>query len=476
MVPITFNEDLFVGKPNMKLRRQAADIMSAALRAVDPAEAVRRFVHRRGNIVRIGLDACDLRTVRRVFVVGGGKAAAPMASALEQVIGDRITAGLVTVKYGHTAPLQRVRLVEAGHPLPDAAGQQGAEAILDLVRDAGKEDLVMCLISGGGSALLPAPAAGVTLDDKIKATDLLLRSGATIQETNTVRKHLSRIKGGWLAHAAAPAAVVVLILSDVVGNALDAIASGPAVPDPTTFGDALAIVERYRLEQRMPRAVMEHLRRGAAGAVPETPKPGHSAFRRVQTVIVGSNELAATAASAKARALGFRTLILTTFLEGEAREAARVFASVARSVQSSKVPLVPPACLIAGGETTVTVRGQGKGGRCQEFALAAALAMAGWRDALVAAFGTDGTDGPTDAAGAIAEGATVARARALGLDAWRALEANDSYSFFSALGDLIATGPTNTNVNDLYLALVGEAADRRKKRAANGSKVVGRRS
>jgi glycerate 2-kinase len=392
--------------------------------------------------------------------VGGGKADAPMARALEAILGDRITAGVISVKHGHALPLRRIEVHEAGHPIPDAAGQAAAERILELAASAGRGDLVVCLISGGGSALLPAPVHGLGLPEKMAATDLLLRSGATIQEINAVRKHLSRLKGGRLAQVAAPAQVVVLILSDVLGNPLDAIASGPAVPDPTTFADALEIVQRYGLASRFPPAALAYLQRGARGEEPETPKPGDPVFRRVHTVVIGSNEHAARAAVRAARRLGYRTMLLTTFLEGEAREAGRVVAAIARGVGEAGIPLVPPACVIAGGETTVTVRGDGKGGRCQEFTLAAARAIRGRPGLLVAAFGTDGTDGPTDAAGAMADGATVERALALGLDPAAALERNDAYSFFAALGDLYVTGPTRTNVNDLYVTLVAKRRGR----------------
>ncbi len=384
-----------------------------------------------------------------------------MAAAVEAILGGRVTGGLVVVKYGHAAPLRRIGLIEANHPLPDAAGERGAGQMLDLLRGATGDDLVVCLLSGGGSALLPAPVPGVSLEDKIAVTGLLLRSGATIQEINAVRKHLSRVKGGRLAQAASGARVVALILSDVLGDPLDAIASGPAAPDPTTFEDALAVVRRYQLDDRLPASVLGHLRRGAEGRERETPKPDDPVFRRVQTVVVGNNEQAVAAAAARAKRLGYRTLVLTTFLEGEAREAARVFCSVARSVTSRQAPLVPPACLLAGGETTVTVRGQGRGGRCQEFALSAARLIAGWPDVVVAGFGTDGTDGPTDAAGALVDGETAARARSLGLDPAGALADNDSYTFFHSLGDLLVTGPTRTNVNDVYLALIGKGALRR---------------
>lgn len=452
---MTFASDFAAGKPNEALRRHLRRILEAALAAVDPDRAVRRFVRRRGTTLRIGRRSYDLAAIKRIFIIGAGKAAAPMASALEAILGDRISAGIVNVKYGYTHSLTRVQLVEAGHPLPDDAGRRATEAMLELVSGVTADDLVLAVLSGGGSALLPAPAAPVTLEEKVQVTELLLRSGATIQEINTVRKHLSRIKGGGLARAAAPARVAAIVLSDVVGDSIDAIASGPAAPDPTTFADARAILERYGLEDRVAPRILQRLREGADGRIPETAKPGDPIFRRVHVAIIGSNQIAATAAVRTAAALGYNTLLLTTCLEGEAREAARVLAGVGRSTRAVGIPSSPPACLIAGGETTVTVHGAGKGGRCQEFALSAALAIDGWPDVVVAAFGTDGTDGPTDAAGAIADGATIDRARELGLSARRALAANDAYPFFAALDDLIVTGPTNTNVNDLYLVFVG---------------------
>lgn len=456
-----FERTPFAGKPNPQLRKAAAAIFTAAVRAVDPAAAVRRMLVRRGHRLRLDTRWYDLRQSRRILVVGAGKAAAPMAAAVEQVLGKRITDGLVIVKYGHVGPLRRIRLVEAGHPLPDTAGERGAAQMLELLRSASEDDLVVCLVSGGGSALLPAPVPGLNLQEKIAVTDLLLRSGATIQEVNVVRKHLSQVKGGRLAQAAAPARLLVLVLSDVVGDPLDAIASGPASPDPTTFADALAVVRRYQMEERLPASALAYLRRGASGHVAETPKPGDPLFHRVQVVVVGNNTHALAAAANRAKGLGFRVLVLTPFLQGEAREVARVFASVARSIRAVRTPLIPPACLLAGGETTVTVHGPGRGGRCQEFALAAAAEIAGWPETVVAGFGTDGTDGPTDAAGALVDGETTARATSLGLDLDRALADNDSHAVFRDLGDLLVTGPTKTNVNDVYLALVGQTVPAR---------------
>ncbi len=470
-------------------RRQLIEIMSAALTAVDPAEAVRRHMRRQDDRLEVDGRVYDLRSFRRVLVVGMGKAGAPMAAAVGEILGDRITDGVVIVKRGHVGasgtwrvrfgrggdlspPTQRaaippqIELVEAGHPVPDAAGLAGARKIQDRLRGLGEEDLVICLISGGGSALLPAPVEGVTLEDKQALTDLLLRSGATIHEMNAVRKHCSTLKGGQLARLAAPATLITLLLSDVVGSPLDVIASGPTVPDHSTFADAYAVLERYHLLDQAPPSILAHLRRGLEGQIPETPKPGDPCFRRVQNVVIGENRIAAEAAAERARQLGFAAQVLTTFVEGEAREVARVCAALVKEEVQSDAPLPRPACLVLGGETTVTVRGQGKGGRSQELALAAALALDGWPGVAVVGLGTDGTDGPTDAAGALATGETLRAGRALGLDAEAALADNDAYHYFSALGDLIITGPTNTNVNDLILALAWPSSDTRPAREA----------
>ncbi len=439
------------------LRRHAMQILGAAIAAADPMAAVHRAVTLDGSRLLVDNRSYALTSTERIIAVGAGKGSSRMAAALEAILGDRLTAGVVTTKYGYVEPLRRVALIEAGHPLPDAAGLQGAQRIAALVRDAHADDLVFVLISGGGSALLPMPAAGITLDEKIVTTDLLLRCGATITEINTVRKHLSTVKGGWLARLAAPATVITLILSDVLGNPLDAIASGPTVPDPTTFADALAIIDRYGLRQVLPASARRHLELGAAGQVPETPKPGDPIFDRVQTVIVGDITLAAAAAVERAEALGYHVRQSGTTIQGEAREVGARFGMMVREARAPDAPPAPPVCVLMGGETTVTVRGRGKGGRNQELVLGAAGALAGLHQVLVASFGTDGTDGPTEAAGAVADGTTLARAQALGLDARAALANNDAFPFFRALDDLILSGPTNTNVNDLWLGLVGPA-------------------
>jgi len=387
-----------------------------------------------------------LEGAARVVVLGCGKAAGAMARAVEAALAPRIAAGLVVVKDGYRAPTRVVEVAEAGHPVPDARGVRAAARLLELARAAGPDDLVLVLVSGGGSALAVAPAPPVTLEDKQAVTRLLLAAGATIDELNAVRKHLSLLKGGQLARAAAPAPVLALILSDVVGDRVDVVASGPTAPDPTTFADALAVLERRGVRPRVPPTVLARLEAGAAGAIPETPKPGDPLFDRVLNLVVGDNALVLAAAADAARALGYAPHVLTRTLTGEARAVARRLVAEARA-------LAGPACLLAGGETTVTVRGAGRGGRCQEFALAAALELAPDDALVVLAAGTDGTDGPTDAAGALVDAGTVARGRAAGQDARRALEDNDAYTFLRAAGDLLETGPTNTNLLDIYLLL-----------------------
>jgi hydroxypyruvate reductase len=438
-----------------ELRQSARQIFDAAVRAVDPGEAIRRHVVREGTRLTIGRERVDLASVRQIVAVGLGKAGAPMAAAVEEILGDRIARGVVVTKYGHVQPTKTIRIHEAGHPVPDDAGIAGAQAVLDHVAGLGPDDVVLVLISGGGSALTPAPVTGITLAEKQALTKALLACGADIREMNTLRKHISRIKGGQLARAAAPARVFTLILSDIVGDPLDAIASGPTVPDPRTYGDALAILDKYRIRQDIPASIRTYLEAGAAGKVPETPKPDDPLFARVKSVMVASNIQALEAAKAEAQRLGFQALILSSFIEGETREIARMHAALAQEVRASGHPCRPPVCLITGGETTVTLKGKGKGGRNQEFALAAALDIAGLPGVVILSAGTDGTDGPTDAAGALADGDTVGRAMAAGLSPRAALDGNDAYPFFQRLDDLLITGPTRTNVMDVRLVLVG---------------------
>lgn len=438
-------------------RDRAMELIDAALAAVEPAAAVRRHLTLAGDRLRLAGREYDLNRLENVYVIGAGKASGAMAAAVEGLLGDRVSEGIVLVKGGYTAATRRIRLVEAGHPIPDRAGLEGAQEIMALAERAGRGDLVVALISGGGSALLTCPVEGVTLADLRMTTDALLRSGATIKEFNTVRKHLSQVKGGKLARMVAPAPLMSLVVSDVVGSPLDTIASGPTVPDTTTFADALMVLERYGLEDQVPRSVLDYLRESASAGhdgESETPKPGDPIFDWVCTEIIASNELAASAAVTRAKELGFNALLLSTFIEGEARAVGSVMAGIAREVRQSGRPVAPPACIVAGGETTVTVRGDGQGGRNQELALAAALAIDGLDRTMVVGLATDGTDGPTDAAGAWVDGSTVQRGEALGLSAVGYLANNDAYNYFRQLGDLIVTGPTNTNVNDLILILV----------------------
>ena len=437
------------------LRRSARGILDAAIAAGDADRLTRRALLREGSHLRVGGQTIDLDRIRGIVVVGAGKASGSMAQAVEAVLDGIAIEGLVAVKELREPGPRRVRLVEAGHPIPDARGEAAAAEILRLARDAGPDSLVLCLISGGGSALTPAPVRGVTLAEKQAATRLLLECGATINELNAVRKHLSRLKGGQLARAAHPARVVSLLLSDVIGDPLDVIASGPTAPDPTTFGDALGILDRFGLRARLPSAVRAHLEAGARGEAEETPKRGDPALAGVTNVVIGNNELVVDAAVAEARRVGLTPCLLTRRLQGEAREVARVFASLLDETARGGLIQGRPACLIAGGETTVTIRGRGTGGRCQEFALALAPELASMRDVVVLAAGTDGSDGPTDAAGAVVDTTTLERARGKGIDARRALAENDSHPFFAALGDLVMTGPTGSNLMDVYLGVVG---------------------
>ncbi len=438
-----------------KLRRDARKIFMAGVERVEPARAVKSFVHLEDDTLTVNMKEYDLNQIQNIYVVGAGKAAAPMALAVEQILGDRINEALINTKYGHGLPLNRIKLKEAGHPLPDKAGMRGAEAILFLIEKAKDGDLIICLISGGGSALLPLPVEGISLEEKQETTSLLLGCGATIQEINAIRKHISRIKGGRLAEASWPAQLVTLILSDVVGDPLDVIASGPTVPDESTFEDCLAIVKKYKLESKVSPSIRNYLHEGAAGRKEDTPKPGNICFTRTQNVVIGSNIQAIRASASEARQLGYHPLILSSLIEGETREVAKVHAAVAKEVIRTGNPITRPACLISGGETTVTLRGEGKGGRNQEFVLAAAMEMKDLEASVILSGGTDGTDGPTDAAGALADGNTVRRSWMKGMDPVAYLNRNDSYNFFFKLGDLLITGPTKTNVMDLRIIILG---------------------
>jgi glycerate 2-kinase len=439
--------------PSSPIRPLLKELIVRGLAAVDARMAVACAISRNGEELIIGRRRYDLRRYERVIVVGAGKATAPMARAVEQRLGHRLQGGFVVVKHGHGLSTKRIVVTEAGHPVPDRSGQQAAARLCAMVAELSRRDLLIVLLSGGASSLLPSPVAGVTLADKQRTTEKLLRCGATIREINTVRKHLSRIKGGRLAELT-EATVVTLILSDVLGDDLSAIASGPTAPDPTTYQDAVAILKRYRIWQAVPQRVRRHLDRGCHGLANETPKPGSSLFRRVRHHIVGNNATAVMAVTRAAREAGLRTLVHTLALTGEAREAGQRFGAMAGNIVREGKPLQRPCCVVAGGETTVTVTGKGTGGRAQEFAAAAALEIAGLAQVWVVAIGTDGTDGPTDAAGAVVDGDTVARAQRLSVDLKGALKRHNTYPALKRLQQLILTGPTGTNVNDIYLLLV----------------------
>lgn len=433
-----------------RLREDARACLRAAIAAVEPEALVRR------HLQAVGWDEVS----GRVRVAAVGKAAAAMAAGARAELGRVISSGVVLAPRGagtvQPAGGDPWQVLEGGHPVPDEGSVAGARAVQELAAANEAGDLLLCLLSGGGSALMTLPAEGLSLADLQATTESVLAAGADIGELNTVRKHLEVLKGGGLARQAAPGRVLGLVLSDVVGDRLDVIASGPLSPDPTTYAEAIAVLERREVWPSLPDDVRRHLRRGERSEAPETAKPGDPCFEHVEVRVIGNNRLAAEAALAEARRRGYATLLLTTFLTGEARQVGAWLAALAREVRASGQPLPAPACLVTAGETTVTVTGRGRGGRNQEVALGAALALAGCLDVLVASLGTDGVDGPTGAAGALADGETLHRARSLGLDARHALADNDSYPFFAALDDLIHTGPTGTNVMDLQLTLIAE--------------------
>ena len=431
-------------------------ILAAAVQAVDPANAVAQTMQRQGNCLTIAGQEYDLTQFGRVRVIGAGKAGAPMAQAAARILGERLSDGLVITKQGYSDDPQKaapIVLLEAGHPVPDERSVRGAQRLIELLQDSRPDDLVLCLISGGGSALMVAPVPGLNLSDLQRLTSILLACGANIYEINTLRKHLDQVKGGGLARLVFPARLVTLALSDVVGDPLDVIASGPTVPDPSTFQDAREVLERYSIQDKAPAEVIAHIQKGLHGEISETPKPGDGLFASVQNVIVGSNLQAAQAALKQAAQEGFHPLLLTTYLQGEARQVGRALATIARQVIATGQPAPRPACIIAGGETTVTVRGDGLGGRNMELALASVLELSGLPAVLIS-LATDGGDGPTDAAGAIVTGQTLAQARLAGLDPQDYLTRNDSYHFFAALEDLLRPGPTQTNVNDLTFLFI----------------------
>lgn len=436
--------------PNKAVQSIVRHLLKAGLDAADPEAAIRRVVQVKNNRLRVGTQWYDLTRFERIVCVGAGKASGAMAAALERIVGSRLEGGIVVVHDAHGHNTKRVQLLKARHPVPDYRSERAARKILELLGSLTHRDLVFLVLSGGASSLLAAPAVGLTLREKQRTTQLLLRSGATIREINTVRKHLSRIKGGQLAGATS-ATILTLVLSDVPGDDLATIGSGPTAPDPTTFSDAKQVLTTFQLWDRIPLSVQRHINQGIRGRRPETPKSHARLFSRVRHHIVGNNQATVQNMAVQASALGLGQVILSTALSGEARDIGKLFGTMAKAMHGSGNPVQRPWCLIAGGELTVTVRGRGKGGRAQEFALAAAPFIEGVSNMFVVGVGTDGRDGPTDAAGAIVDGRTMARAKANGADYNQAMRENDSHGFFRRARGHIVTGPTGTNVNDLYL-------------------------
>ncbi len=439
---------------NREARKLALTSLETALDAADPKQLLKSRLLFHDSTLNVDGLSFNLEKLKRVYVVGGGKASGSMAEAVEQILGDRVSGGVVNVLHGSTNRTSRIKLHEANHPVPDEAGVEGTRQMLEIVEQAEGNDLIICLISGGGSSLMPLPRGKISLADKKEMTQALLKSGATINEVNTVRKHISDFKGGWLAKKAYPATILNLILSDVVGDPLDFIASGPTVPDSTTFSEAIAILKKYNLWAAAPESIRKVLSEGKKGLIPETPKARDKAFRKVHNVVIGNNRSSTSAAYEQLKTDGLNTLLLTATLEGEARHIGTMLASIGSEVSVSAHPAPKPAGIVAGGETTVTVTGKGLGGRNQELALAAAARLKGSEGMVLASLSTDGVDGPTDAAGAVIDGKTVTRALKMGLVPEKFLAENDSYHFFSKLGDLIFTGPTGTNVNDVSAIVV----------------------
>lgn len=437
------------------LRQDAQTIFESGINAVKADQCIYKHCRMDGSDLVIGDMHLDLSPFQHIHIIGGGKATGRMAAALEELLGERLTSGLITVKYGHTVPLRKIRTIEAGHPVPDQSGCRGAAEMMTLAGCAGPSDLIICLLSGGGSALLPLPAPPVTLAEKQETIRQLLACGASIGEINAIRKHISLIKGGQLAKAAYPATLLTLILSDVVGDRLDVIASGPSIPDSSSFQDCIEFIRKYKIAGNLPESVWSRLERGAAGKIIETPRRGDAVFSKTINRIIGNNVSALNAARDKAESLGYSTLILSSLIEGDTGAAARFLAAVAKEIRKTGNPLAPPACILFGGETTVQVTGSGLGGRNQEFALISAIEIEDLENTVILSGGTDGTDGPTDAAGAVVDSATIRKAREIGIDPAAYLENNDSYHFFSRTGELLITGPTGTNVMDLQIILAG---------------------
>ncbi len=455
---IVSNKDIVINNartPELsRIRRILMEVVDSAISAGNPAVSIRKWVKLNGERLEIANCSIDLEQVGRIVVVGGGKAGVAMAIAIEQILGDRLSGGIVNIPEGMLPESYtgKIKFIEASHPIPNGSAMEGARGMLSLVKELGAQDLVIFVVSGGGSAIITLPAEGITLTQLQELTLLLLKSGANIHELNTVRKHLSAVKGGQLAREAYPAQIVTLLISDVVGDGLDTIASGPTYWDSTTFSDALAVLEKYKLTDKVPAEVLGRLKDGIKWLIPETPNRGDECFENAYFQIVGSNRDATEAAEKTARANDLNVIVLTTKLQGEAREVGQNLSYIAEEVLREGKQR--PCLFLLGGETTVHVTGKGVGGRNQELALSAVSGLAGLKDVAMISFSTDGIDGPTDASGAIVDGFTLQRAKELGINPQTYLEDNDAYHFFEKLEDLIFTGPTGTNIVDCTALLV----------------------
>lgn len=437
------------------LKADAKKIIESAINSVKPDLLIRRKMKIEDQNLQVDDFEEKLNSFENIYVVGAGKASAEMGRAVESLLKEKLTGGVISVKYGHGKPCRKIQVLEAGHPVLDQGGLSATEKILGIAEKAGEKDLVICLISGGGSALLESLPENILLKDLQDVFELLLKSGANIEEINAVRKHLSRVKGGQLARAISPATCVSLILSDVIGDPLDAIASGPTAADSTTFYDAWEVMRKYRLKNKISKSVHKYLENGTNGTTPETLKPGDPIFKNVHNIIIGNNLEALKSASDNAAKMGYNTMILSSRIQGEAKEVAKVLTAIVKEIQINNFPVSRPACVLMGGETTVTIKGEGEGGRNQELVLAAFIEMkqVEW-PYIIVSLGTDGTDGPTDAAGGMVHPSMWKTVMKKNINPQKFLENNDSYNFLKNTNGLIKTGPTGTNVMDIVFALI----------------------
>ena len=439
-------------EPLREARKLVLESYEYTLGSIEASALLKSKISIIDQVLKVDGKSYDLSKFRKIFVIGGGKAGASMSRALEELMAKWITCGIVNVPKGNILKTKKIILNQASHPLPNQAGVEGSKKMLEIAKQATEDDLIICLISGGGSSLMPLPIEGISIEDKQEVTQVLLKSGAKINEVNTVRKHLSCLKGGFLAKAAYPATLLNFIISDVVGDELGSIASGPTVPDNTTFDDAISILKKYFLWEKVPLSVRNILTKGEKGIIDETPKPNSKFFKKVHNIIIGNNRVACLAVRNFFEAQGIATRLLEKAIEGEARQVGATLALKIREISSDS--LKKPFCLIAGGETTVTVKGRGIGGRNQELSLAATIMLNEFTDFVFASLTTDGIDGSTHAAGAICDGDTLKRASSLNLNPEMFLAENDSYTFFHKLEDLVFTGQTGTNVNDIVISLI----------------------